>query len=323
MKYNCHLATAKHGLNLSEMRLSQIRRADIVKLHSNLGRRHPYAANHLLALIRSMFNRAISWDFVEGENPCRGISKFPELARERFVQADEFPRLFFALELEENIKVRDMFYMCLFTGARRGNVMGMRWDQVNFDRCVWQIPRTKNGTPQSVPLTGEAIAILKARHTDQPQASAYVFPADSKTGVLVKPKKVWVRVTTRATIVGLVEKIAEKKRWSDADALSFLRAKLQDYRGAIHGLAAMAAESGIELKPLDMRDLRVHDLRRTMGSWQASTGASLPIIGRSLNHKSPQSTAIYARLMLDPVRHAMEKATAAMVAVARPAAPTR
>ena len=55
-----------------------------------------------------------------------------------------------------------------------------------------------------------------------------------------------------------------------------------------------------------------HDLRRTLGSWQARTGASLAIIGKSLNHKSPQSTAIYARLDLDPVRQSVNTATAAM-----------
>ena len=61
-----------------------------------------------------------------------------------------------------------------------------------------------------------------------------------------------------------------------------------------------------------MRDLHVHDLRRTLGSWLAGNGTSLPIIGKALNHKSPQATQIYARLMLGPVRDAMEAATSAM-----------
>ena len=56
----------------------------------------------------------------------------------------------------------------------------------------------------------------------------------------------------------------------------------------------------------------LHDLRRTLGSWQARTGASLAIIGKSLNHKSQQATAIYARLDLDPVRQSVNTATAAM-----------
>lgn len=62
-----------------------------------------------------------------------------------------------------------------------------------------------------------------------------------------------------------------------------------------------------------MEDLRIHDLRRTLGSWQAKTGASLAIIGKSLNHKNQATTAIYARLDLDPVRASVEKATSAML----------
>jgi integrase len=59
-------------------------------------------------------------------------------------------------------------------------------------------------------------------------------------------------------------------------------------------------------------DVRVHDLRRTFASWLANGGFSLPLIGRALNHSSPSSTAIYARLQLDPVRAAMEQNAVAM-----------
>jgi integrase len=63
-------------------------------------------------------------------------------------------------------------------------------------------------------------------------------------------------------------------------------------------------------------DLRIHDLRRTLGSWQAKTGASLAIIGKSLNHRNQNTTAIYARLDLDPVRDSVNTATSAIMAAA-------
>jgi len=53
-----------------------------------------------------------------------------------------------------------------------------------------------------------------------------------------------------------------------------------------------------------------------LGSWQAKTGASLVTIGKSLNHKNPSTTAIYARLDLDPVRESVNTATSAMMAAA-------
>lgn len=66
------------------------------------------------------------------------------------------------------------------------------------------------------------------------------------------------------------------------------------------------------LKEAGIADLRIHDLRRTLGSYQAATGANGFIIGKSLGHRSQQSTAIYARLNLDPVRESVNKATDVM-----------
>lgn len=66
------------------------------------------------------------------------------------------------------------------------------------------------------------------------------------------------------------------------------------------------------LKRAQIENLRIHDLRRTLGSYQAIEGTSLNIIGKSLGHKSQQATAIYARLNLDPVRESMKKAVSLM-----------
>lgn len=71
------------------------------------------------------------------------------------------------------------------------------------------------------------------------------------------------------------------------------------------------------LEAAGLENLRIHDLRRTLGSWQTRAGASLSVIGKSLGHRSQQATAIYARLDLDPVRTSVEQATAAMVEAAK------
>jgi len=68
------------------------------------------------------------------------------------------------------------------------------------------------------------------------------------------------------------------------------------------------------LSNANIDNLRIHDLRRSLGSWQASTGSSLPVIGKTLGHKNINTTAIYARLDLDPVRNSMITATNAMLA---------
>jgi len=65
-------------------------------------------------------------------------------------------------------------------------------------------------------------------------------------------------------------------------------------------------------------DVRVHDLRRTLGSWLAASGYSLPLIGRALNHTQVSTTTIYARLNLDPVREALEHNAALMLSAGLP-----
>lgn len=67
------------------------------------------------------------------------------------------------------------------------------------------------------------------------------------------------------------------------------------------------------LKRAGITNLRIHDLRRSMGSYLAATGANSFVIGKALNHQSISSTAIYARLSVEPVRLAVEKATESML----------
>lgn len=64
-------------------------------------------------------------------------------------------------------------------------------------------------------------------------------------------------------------------------------------------------------------DVQQHDLRRTFGSYQAIGGGSLPVIAKSLGHRSLGATSIYARLSLDPVRESINAGTRLMLRAAR------
>lgn len=68
-------------------------------------------------------------------------------------------------------------------------------------------------------------------------------------------------------------------------------------------------------KAAGLQDVRIHDLRRTLGSWLVAAGASLPLIGKALNHSQAATTQIYARMQLDPVRLALENNAVKMLAV--------
>lgn len=249
----------------SSRSLTKITRKDLEKRHSELGEQNGiYQANRVLSLLKAVLNYAVDQSYLE-VNPATRLRKFSEESRDRFLQADEFPRFWQALEAEPSEKLRDFFKVCLFTGQRRGNVLAMRWTDINLDSASWTIPKTKSGK-HSVPLTAAAVEILKRRRKEAAEDAVYVFPGRHGTGHLTDPMRAWREILKRA---------------------------------------------GIE-------DLRIHDLRRSLGSWQAITGASLPVIGSTLGHSQAQTTAVYARLSSDPVRVAMETATAAMMETTKP-----
>lgn len=66
------------------------------------------------------------------------------------------------------------------------------------------------------------------------------------------------------------------------------------------------------LKKADIQDLRIHDIRRTLGSYEAMAGVSLPLISKTLGHKSFQATEVYARMNVDSIREAISSAVSLM-----------
>lgn len=247
-------------------RLGDITTADIARLHADLGRLGKRAtANRVVEILSAVYGRMIAWKLYAGPNPCQGVEPYPEVKRDRFLRRHELPTFFAALDAEPNRDFADFVALCLFTGARRSNVLSMRWEDLDIDGDApyWRIPDTKAGQPHVVPLTGAAVAVLRRRRPQD--AQGFVFPAASASGHMTPPKA----------------------RWAD-----------------------LLARAGLT-------DLRLHDLRRSIASWAAMTGASLPVIGAALGHKDNKSTAIYARLQTDPVRAAVERATRAMLDGAR------
>lgn len=138
----------------------------------------------------------------------------------------------------------------------------------------------------------------------------WVFESQKTNSHFADPKKTWNRVRQRATMElwRQTRKYADhivgtEKELREADNYGYTELKL------FNSIVKRAEEKDLDL-PTGLMDIRLHDLRRTFGSYQAITGASLPIIGKTLGHKSQQSTQVYARLNDDPVRDSMEKAAA-------------
>jgi integrase len=245
----------------SKYKLSEITKTDVRNFHKKCGEtRGIYLANRVLALVRTVFSQAedlVGW---KGGNPATGVRQFKEKSRERFLSREELPRFFKALAEHPNDVIRDYIYISLYTGARRSNVLAMKWEQISFKSAEWLIPETKNGESQVIPLIESALGILKRRYHENNSASVWVFPGRGKTGHLVEPKSAWKQILNNAEIT----------------------------------------------------DLRLHDLRRSLGSYQAISGANQAVISKTLHHKSSRTTEIYARLSLEPVRESMKTAVSLM-----------
>lgn len=223
------------------------------------------SANRILIIIRTIYNQELR----SYPNPCSGIRLYREESRERFLRPSELPSFFESLNKEQTPDyLRDFIYLALYTGARKSNLLAMRWSDIDFDLGQWVIPaaESKNRSKMALPLIAAALDILARRWKSNQKVmrpSVFVFPAlnhKNTTGHMTDVRDAW---------------------------------------------STLLNDAGI-------KDFRLHDLRRSLGSWQTITGASTAIVGKSLGHRSMQATQVYSRMHLTPVRESIEKAIAAM-----------
>jgi integrase len=138
----------------------------------------------------------------------KSLDGFKVKSRERFVQSHEFGPLLTAIDNYPDPRIRDFFLMCLWTGARSGNVMAMRWDQIDLDVGTWHIDRTKNGDSQTIGLSDAALSILRKRHKER-STLPFVFPGGNPQNKmpiynhLTEPKKAWKKIITAAGLIDL------------------------------------------------------------------------------------------------------------------------
>lgn len=203
--------------------------------------RGPYAANRAVQLGRAIYNKAKLWKLYFGENPFSGISLFKEQPRERFLTADEAGKLINALQSAATVDLRDFILLDMLTGARKLNLLSMRWADVDFATGTWTIPDTKNGTRQLVPLGGNELAILEARRaaaTARKDKSPFVFPGTGRSGHLMDFKRSWTTLR----------------------------------------------------KGINLTDLTVHDLRRSLAATMANQNVNMALIKGAMHHKDMKTT---------------------------------
>lgn len=277
--------------------------ADVARLHRKVGATARIAANRTIAALSAAFSWAQMMRIVpKGHNPCQGLAKFRETRRETFLTSEQLNRLGAAIREAEttgvpwtpdpNRKVKHApreenrrtgihphaaaaLRLLIFTGARLGEILNLRWENVDFERGLIMLPDSKTGRKTLV-LNAPAATIL----AELPRLGDYVIVGDDPKKPRSDLKKPWALVARRAGFTALVEK-------RGADGQPVLDRK---------GQPVMEERTNV----------RLHDLRHTHASVGAGAGLGLPMIGRLLGHTQAATTQRYAHLADDPLRRASE-----------------
>ena len=264
---------------LGSMKLDAVTQQAAARLHSSMSDR-PVQANRTLAIISALYSWAGKSGYAaEGYNPARGVEKFPEKGRERFLTSEELSRLGDALRDAETVGLPyavdetkpgakhaadpskrrtklDPFAVAairllILTGARLREILHAKWGEVDFERGVIFLPDSKTGK-KPIYLSAPALGVMAG--LPRIAGNPYIIAGAKDGAPRADLKKPWAAITKAAALAGV----------------------------------------------------RLHDLRHSFASVGAGASLGLPNIGKLLGHSQPATTARYAHLDADPMHRAVE-----------------
>lgn len=264
---------------IGSKRLADIRKADVAKLHGDMAEA-PYQANRALAIISAVWNYASRRGEAEAAvNPAKGLERYPEEGRERFLTAAELARLGETLRQGETVglpyevdeakpgskhapKADKRFVrldpfavaairLLVLTGARLREILDARWEQLDVERGILFLPDSKTGR-KPVYLGAAALELLAS--LPRVEGNPHLIPGTKPGAARADLNAPWAAVRKAAKLEGV----------------------------------------------------RIHDLRHSFASVGAGGGMGLPVIGKLLGHRQAATTARYAHVDADPLRQAAE-----------------
>ena len=238
-------------------------------------------ATRTVGLLGGIFSYAVAEGY-RGDNPVRGIMRYPDHKVERFLTASELKALGDVLSAAENewsvyqasltawqaegsqgaiprkpVEAESptaltAIRLLLFTGCRKSEILGLKWESVDFERGCLRLSNSKTGA--NIILLG-APALVLLSGLSRTEGNPYVLPSAIRGHHFVGLPKIWERIRKRAKL----------------------------------------------------KDVRLHDLRHSFASAGAAAGDSLLMIGKLLGHRDAKTTARYAHLADDPLKAAADR----------------
>jgi integrase len=183
---------------LGSRKVADVTRADIQRLHHNR-RATPVEANRALALLSTLFTFAERLgERADGSNPCRHVERFPQKRHERFLSADEMGRLGDALSAYHgSLYAVAAVKLLVFSGARLGEILGLQWQWIDFERGEARLPDSKTGA-KTLHLPPPALAVLA--ELPRIEDNRYVIVGGVTGAALVNLEKPWCAIRKAAGI---------------------------------------------------------------------------------------------------------------------------
>lgn len=177
--------------------MDRIGRQMVLNKHRQIARDHgETTANGAMRHLRSVYNFTAATHDEFPPNPVTILTQarawYRERRRQTVVQAHELPAWWKAVMAEPEY-ARDFLLTALFTGMRRGELMRLRWENVDLTARTLHLPTTKNGDPLNLPLSDFLHGLLTERRA-RIGNSPWVFPGPGKDGHLIETKKFLTRV---------------------------------------------------------------------------------------------------------------------------------
>lgn len=251
------------------------------------GKRSGADVNRTIAALSSAMTHAVKeLGWIE-RNPCERVTKQKEAGgRIRFLSDEELPVLLDAVRASPHPDLLPAVLLALTTGARKGEILGLRWSQIDFKKRTITLEQgeTKNDAPRKLPLSGDVIEILTARNKVRKIDDDRVFPPadDCKELELREP---WKLALVQA---GIDVRQATRSGRTKKDAPAVMTS-----------------------------DFRWHDLRHTAASYLTMAGVSAIEVARVLGHKTLSMSLRYSHLAPDRVTELGDKLAARMGVAAK------
>jgi integrase len=178
--------------------INEITRQMVLKRHQELSAEvGKTSANGVFRHLRSVYNFAAATHDEFPPNPVQILTQarawHREQRRQTVVTAQDLPMWWKAVRAEPEYS-RDFLRMALFTGMRRGELMRLRWENVDLNARTLHLPTTKNGDPLHLPLSSFLVDLLTDR-LERSEGSPFVFPGPGREGHLIETKKFLLRVS--------------------------------------------------------------------------------------------------------------------------------